>query len=41
MIHAVGAARRAAREEAPVKKCKTCPWRREGLEHCVLPRCML
>ncbi|GKI15122.1 hypothetical protein CE91St44_16070 [Oscillospiraceae bacterium] len=41
VIHAIGTARRLSREAAPVKKCETCPWRREGLEHCVLPRCML
>lgn len=40
VLSAVGAARQAARKEGPLQKCSTCPWRRDGLEHCVLPNCM-
>lgn len=40
VIHAVSIARRIARKEGPTQKCRTCPWRRDGLEYCVLPRCM-
>lgn len=40
VIHAVSVTRRMARKEGPVQRCRTCPWRRDGLEYCVLPHCM-